>query len=369
MKRVLQVTGGMNRAGAETMLMNVYRAIDRSGLQFDFLVYTDKKQDYENEIISLGGRVIHITEMNPINAAYKIWEVIKNYGPYIAVHAHTLHNNAFVMLAARHNKRILRISHSHNTQNNVNTSIAKKMYEKITKIIIRKYSQVWLACGEEAGEYLFGSEFQERGKVVNNGVNLSLFNHRDVRCDLLVKELDLEGKLVIGSIARLAEVKNHVFMLEIARAMKEKQIPFKMILVGQGELKEQIQEKINEYKLDADVTLTGVRSDIPDLLQVFGVFLMPSLFEGNPVTLIEAQASGLPCVISDVITDKIDMGLDLISRCSLKDPAEKWCEQIIESAKMRCTDYDTIALKFIERKYDSNTVAQILTGFYLGGGE
>jgi glycosyltransferase EpsF len=366
MDRILQVVGGMNRAGAETMLMNAYRAIDRTKLQFDFLVYSEKKQDYEDEIYSLGGRVIRILGGNPLNYVRKIDRVISEYGPYTAVHAHMLHNNAFAMIAAKRYKGVLRISHSHNTKNRTESGVIINIYEILTKRIIQKESQIWLACGREAGEYLFGKKFNIRGKVVNNGVDLSVYNHRSERCEDIVNEFSLGNKLVIGNIARLTEVKNHKFMIEIANHMKKMKIPFKMLLVGQGELKEELQQMINNNGLNDEVVLTGVRSDIPDLLQVFDVFIMPSLFEGNPVTLVEAQASGLPCVISDVITDKIDMGLGLMYKCSLDDTVEKWIEEIIKARNNRCYDYEKIRECFQVKKYDSKTMADELEQIYQG---
>ena len=290
MDRVLQVIGGMNRAGAETMIMNTYRAIDREKIQFDFLVYSDKKQDYEDEILSLGGRVIRVSVKNPLEYISKIDDVINKYGPYIAIHAHTLHNNAFAMLAAKRHKGVVRISHSHTTRNQVITSGVKRVYESLTKIIIKKESQVWLACGEEAGLYLFGERFKECGHVINNGIDLSLYDHCNPQCEDVKKEFQLDADIVIGNIGRLTEVKNHAFMLKIAEKLKERNLNFKMVFIGQGELKEQIQERIRKMNLDDVVVMTGVRSDIPDFLHIFDVFLMPSIFEGNPVTLIEAQA-------------------------------------------------------------------------------
>lgn len=364
MDRVLQVIGGMNRAGAETMIMNTYRAIDRKKIQFDFLVYSDKKQDYEDEILSLGGRVIRVSVKNPLEYISKIDDVINKYGPYIAIHAHTLHNNAFAMLAAKKHKGVVRISHSHNTQNQVNVSFAKKVYESLTKKIIQKESQVWLACGEEAGLYLFGERFREHGHVVNNGINLSLYDHRNPECENVRKEFKLDADIIIGNIGRLTEVKNHSFMLKIAEKLKERNLNFKMVFIGQGELKDQIKEEIRKMDLEDVVIMTGVRSDIADFLQIFDVFLMPSIFEGNPVTLIEAQASGVSCVVSESITDKIDLGLGLINKASLSQSIDFWCDLIVQAASHRVDDYGKIKKIFQSKKYDSLSIANQLTNIY-----
>ncbi len=366
MERVLQVTGGMNRAGAETMLMNAYRKIDRNKLQFDFLVYTDKKQDFEDEILELGGRVIHITGCKFYNYIIKINEVINKYGPYIAVHAHNLHNNAFIMLAAKKHKEILRISHSHNTTYGISNTLLTKFYIWITKKIIKKYSQVWCACGEEAGEYLFGKEFKKRGIVINNGIDLSEYNHRSVECEKIVQKYNLKDNLVIGAIGRLMKVKNQSFMIKIAKKLKDMDIKFKMLIVGEGVMRVELENEIDRLNLNEDVLLLGLRSDISNLLQIFDVFIMPSYFEGNPVALVEAQASGLPCVVSDTITDKMDMGLELITRCSLNDNIDYWCDKLINSKCKRINDYKIIEEAFKKNLYDSISTARILYNIYKG---
>jgi glycosyltransferase EpsF len=367
MERVLQVVGGMNRAGAETFLMNVYRKLDRTKLQFDFLVYTDEKQDYEDEIVSLGGQIIHMpchAGFGMIKSISKIKKVIREYGPYVAVHAHTLHNIAFVLLALKGFKNVKCIAHSHCTQNAVRASFIKKLYEKWSLNIIRKNSKYCLACGEEAGLYLFGDKFREQGIVVNNGVDVETYFQSE---SISETEKELWGiksdDLIIGNIARFSPVKNHAFMIEFAKYLQKNDISFKMLLIGQGELYQEIAEKIKAERLEERVLLLGLREDIPKLLKTMDVFFMPSLFEGNPVTLVEAQASGIPCVISDTITAKMDIGLDLIYRCSLADNMSAWYEAIqkIKSKKVSKTEVESA---FTSKRYDINSVVNLLISIY-----
>ena len=369
MNRILQVVGGMNRAGAETFLMNVYRKLDKSKIQFDFLVYTDKKQDYEDEIITLGGRVIHMpcsSGFGALKSVRMIKKVLHKYGPYTAVHAHTLHNSAFAMLASKKFKEIKRITHSHNTHNTINPSFIKRFYEKWTFKVIRKRSQFWLACGEEAGLYLFGEEFSKKGTVVNNGVDVDKYFYSEpISQDEKLKLGITDKDLVIGSVARFAPVKNHIFMVEFAKYLQDNNVPFKMLLVGEGDLKHEISDKVVDYKLKDNVLLLGLREDIPNLLKTMDVFFMPSLFEGNPVTLIEAQASGLPCVISDAITEKIDLGVGLISRCSLNNDFGVWLKTI-QDAKNAETNKLAIDKAFNERKYGVDSTVNQLIKIYEG---
>lgn len=369
MKRVLHIIGGMNRAGAETMMMNIYREINKDQLQFDFLVYNNDKQDYEDEILSLGGRVIHMPIKDGICGSIKsihdIRRVIKTYGPYCAIHAATLHNSAFALLAASGIKNCKKIVHSHNTANTVNPSIIKKIYNFTTKCIIRHLSDECLACGQEAGEYLFGKKrFDKKGIILNNSVDIDRFY--DVSSDNIINVKNAlgikDGELVIGSIARISQVKNHRRMIEIALELKKRGIPFKMIFVGRGDLEKELKELTKRLDLVPHIIFAGVRSDIPVLMHIFDVFLMPSLFEGNPVTLIEAQSAGLPAVISDVITEKIDLGLGLINQVSLNDNNNRWVEMILSINKSilpKETIKNSLRAKGYDLTYNTNLLCNI----------
>lgn len=372
MNKILQVMGGMSRAGAETFIMNVYRHIDRTEFQFDFLVYTNEHQDFEDEIERLGGEVLHIPLKQGVVGAIKsitqIRRVIRDNGPYIAIHAQTLHNIAFPLLSSLSFPGVVRIAHSHNTHNRTTTNFTVRLYESVTKWIIRQYAHVWLACGEEAGEYLFGKKFKEKGIVVNNGIDLTRFLAPDeVRLSHIRKEFDLGGKLVIGSVARLQDVKNHDFMIDIAYYLKKKGVAFKMLFAGRGELKDTIQSKIDGLGLSQEVVLMGIRSDIADLMNVFDVFLMPSKFEGNPVTLVEAQAASTPCVISDTITDQMDLGLGLIYKKSLSDTADIWADEIVNTQKSPKPNEDNVRVAFHERRYDIQSTVELVSEIYLKG--
>lgn len=369
MIRVLQVMGCMNRRGAETFIMNVYRKIDKTKVQFDFLVYEDQKQDYEDEILSLGGRVIHAncqTGIKGIKSISIIKRVINEYGPYKVIHAQTLFNICYAMLASKSFPKMLRISHSHNTKNRVATSAPVKLYEWFSSRIIRKYTQVMCACGEDAGVFLFGEKFKSNGIILKNGIDLNIFCYKDSNaCDTIIKEYDLKDILVIGSVARFYAVKNHVFMVKVAQSLKQRGIKFKMLLVGDGELKSTIEALIIDHNLQNEVICTGQRSDINNLMHVFDAFLMPSYFEGNPVTLVEAQAAGTPCVITDNITDEIDMGLGLILKCSLADDPEKWADTLLEARKCRVSDTKQIKDKIALKGYDAQATADKLLDIYL----
>lgn len=364
MIRVLQVIGGMNLRGAETFLMNVYRKINRTQVQFDFLVYSNDKQDYEDEILSLGGRVIHMPCSRGIGA-YKsiksIKEIIRQYGPYKAIHAQTLYNISYALLAAKSFPEILRISHSHSTKNALSANFLHRLYERWAAYVIRRETQVMVACGEDAGEFLFGEKFKTEGIVLKNGIDLDKHCPKNHSAIYAIKsQYQLEDKLVIGAVGHFYEVKNHRFMIEIAESLKEKSVDFKMLLVGKGVLQDEIKQIVLNKGLQDKVVFLDTRTDIPDLMHVFDIFLMPSHFEGNPVTLVEAQAAGTHCVMSDVITDEMDMGLNLITKISLNKSACFWAEKIAKISKKKNIEETLIRTKISACGYDAQATADQL---------
>ena len=374
MKKVLHVMAGMNRAGAETMIMNIYRNIDRTKIQFDFVVYSNEKQDYEDEITQLGGSVIHVPikrGVAMVKSIVAIRKILKANGPYCAIHAATLFNSAYPMLASLFIPHIVRVVHSHSTRNTLNANLAGRIYESLSRFIINLIGQKFIACGEEAGKYLFGNKFTQKGLILNNAVNIDNFydTHKDA-VERLRSELGIdESTLVIGNVARLEEVKNHAKMIDIARHMKSCQIKFKMLFVGRGELENKIKEDIKLCGLENEICLLGLRSDVPDLLHIMNVLLMPSLFEGNPVSLIEAQAAGTPCVISDIITDKIDMGLNLIYKVSLSSSPETWIEAILKASKSIRPNKEQVVISLRDNGYDINETTKLMMDIYMGTNE
>lgn len=369
--RVLHVIGGMNRAGAETMIMNVYRNTDRTRFHFDFLVYSENTQDFEDEIAVLGGHVIHtdlFTTKSPLKMVSTIHRVIKEYGPYDAIHCATLFNSAYALIASLPFRGLKRITHSHNTKNTISGSMLGKVYEKCAGAVIRRLTHIPIACGREAGNFLFGRKiFEKQGHVILNSVDIGRFAKPDRRkSSVLVENLHIDGHKIITSVARFQPVKNHAFMLEIASCLKQQDAKFKMLLVGNGELYPEIERQIHERGLSDYVILMGIRADIPEILAVSDVFLMPSYFEGNPVSLIEAQVAGCHCVISDSITETIDIGLGLVERVSLERDASTWARKITAMSRTDIAYSDTVrAVK--AAGYDLDETTALLCRLYEQG--
>lgn len=337
-QRVLHVLSGMNRGGAETMVMNLYRKMDRSKVQFDFLTYRNDPCAYDEEILSLGGRLFYVPSIgqsNPLTFVKNIRNTIKENGPFSAVHAHTDFQTGFIALAARLAGVQVRVCHSHNTSWKTGFNWKDRLQLMVFRRLILAYATELCACGEDAGRFLFGRSNMERKRVhlLPNGIDLDLFSPAGQAADDEKKARGIASdRLIIGHVARFHEVKNHAFLLKLAVHLKKRGVRFQMVLAGDGPLREQMEEEAQRLNLLSDVLFLGTEEHIHELMRTFDVFVMPSLYEGLPVVLVEAQASGLPCIISDTITEKVDTGLGLVKRVSLSKPMDIWAETIVRAA-------------------------------------
>lgn len=356
-KRILHVVSAMHRGGAETMIMNLYRNIDRKKVQFDFIVHSDKKGDYDDEIMSLGGRIIKcksLGSLGPIKYIKELSEIIKQNGPFQAIHSHTDFQGGFVALAAKKANISKRICHSHNTRWVANPNIKHKLQLTLFKEMIDKYATDYCACGVDSASFLFKKSKIDSNKItyLNNAIEVEKFN-ASIDYDYLRKELNIKNdEMIIGHIGRFYEQKNHRYIVKIGRYLKNNNYKFKILLVGQGPLQQEIREMVNEYNLDENIKFLGVREDIPNLMKLFDVFLFPSFFEGLPVVLVEAQAAGLPCLISDSITKEVDMGVNLLNYLSIKDDIEKWIEEIKLIKDKQIPSYEERVLKIQKKGYE-----------------
>lgn len=308
MIRVLQVLGSLQRGGAETMVMNIYRNIDREKYQFDFLVKDHVNNGYEEEVKLLGGRIFHVESAKKIGVIKYILQqrnIMANNGPYDVVHSHVNILSGLTVLAAWLAGVRLRISHSHNTKFN-----NSKIMVSLCKPMIYLFSNKLVACGQEAGKALFG---KRKFVVIPNGIEISRFlvsNYNEIETIRNNLKMDTK-KLQICHIGRFNDVKNHKFIIEVAKCLEKDEILFELHFLGDGELLNAIKELVNEYSLSS-VFFHGSVSNANEYLKASDVFILPSKHEGLPVTLVEAQCAGLPCFIAENITKEVDFGIDLI---------------------------------------------------------
>lgn len=361
--RVLHITGAMNRAGTETMLMNIYRNIDREKIQFDFVTYSKQEAHYDEEIRQLGGRVIHIDRPQSIKEHVS---VMKRYGPYDVVHAHTLFHCGTALVAAKIAGVPVRIAHAHTTEDNEN-SLLRKIYLQTMREVINKFSTNLLACSSNAGSYLFGEKGLSGWKYAYFPNLIEYKKFMDYSRDdvfAFKKDAGLTNQLVIGHVGRFIEPKNHRFLLEILKVVKQKQENCKLLLVGDGDLRKKIEESAKEQGLSENIIFAGLREDVHTMFQCMDVFVFPSKYEGLGLVLLEAQASGLPCVVSEAIQPEADLNIGLMTRLSLRTSAENWAELILEKARKKEMDQKKIRNAFVKEGYSMDTGIKKLLSIY-----
>ena len=369
--RILQVTGGMNIGGAETMLMHLYRKIDRSRIQFDFVSFTTNKCHYDDEIKALGGRIFYVAPpnvSNPVRFIADMKDIIERYGPYHAVHAHTLFNSGLALLAARLAGVRTRICHSHNTQGDHGHIFIRKIYFILMRLLIKLNATENVACTKAAGRFLFGEKSLMKGKVdiLYNAVDLAPYKSvkideiNDLKANLGIDE----GTLVLGHVGKFGEQKNHAFLVKLAEFLVGRGLDFKLVLIGEGDLRERIEKEVMDKGLDGYVKFLGVQRNIHLYMRMFDIFVFPSLYEGLGIVLIEAQAAGTPCVISDTIPDECDMGLGLIKKVSLGDSLDSWYEAIISSLKRERIPPEATTKTISENGYDLRATVKTLYNIY-----
>lgn len=332
MNRVLHILSGMNVGGAETFLMNLYRAIDREQVQFDFLVNT-KENVYQDEILSAGGRIFFLPPRNRGIRQYRLnlkcfFEKHREEFQVVQQHLSSL-SSLEPLIMARQAEYPIRIAHCHNTAEG--GSWLHNILHQINKRRIRTIATDYLACSKGAQNWAFGGTgIEERVKVINNGIDINRFLYNETRRRETRRKLGIEDKLVIGHVGRFSVVKNHDFLLQIFRELQFSHPKTCLLLVGTGELEPSIRKLSMQLGLGEKVIFTGVRSDTPDLLNAMDFFVFPSLYEGLPVALVEAQAAGLRIFCSDRVTLSANLTGN-IEYLPLEESPALWAEKIRKS--------------------------------------
>ena len=338
--RVLQVVTHMNRGGLETMLMNYYRHIDRDRVQFDFLVHRDKRAAYDDEIEALGGKIYRLPRLVPWSVHYlKALNCFFDSHPeYKIVHVHQDCLSSVILKVAHKHGVPVRIAHSHSSSQDMDLKFFIKLFYKQ---FIPRYANKLFACSQLAGNWMFsGAPFE----ILNNAIDNVAYTYapetsKKVREQLMIPE----DAFVIGHIGRFSHPKNHSYLIDIFASVASKEPKAKLLMVGDGDLRPEMEAKVRELGLIDRVIFTGVRSDVPELLQAMDVFVFPSLYEGLGIAALEAQASGLPCVISDQVPSDCAL-TDLVEFMSLASSPEEWAERIIASkGTPRRNTYDEVA--------------------------
>ncbi len=361
--RILHVVGAMNRAGTETMLMNIYRNIDRREIQFDFVSYSRHDAHYDQEIREMGGKVITLAKTSSIKALYN---VIKRHGPYHAVHGHTLFHCGITSIAALLAGVKIRISHAHTTLDDSH-SLSRKLYITFMRGTINTFSTNLLACSNGAGDYLFGKRGRMKMKYdyFPNVIEYANFLHTPQAEIAKFKAKEgLENSIVIGHIGRFIEAKNHAFLLDMMKFLVQKNPTVTLLLVGDGDLREQVEATAKKEGIQKNIRFVGIRNDITTMLHCMDVFVFPSLYEGLGLVLLEAQASGIPCIVSGAIQPEADVNIGLVTKLSLNDGPNVWADKAIELAFKKERDVNKIIKGFEKSGYSLTKGISTLKDIY-----
>lgn len=361
MLRVIHSVAVMNRAGQETLLMNLFRKIDRQQIQFDFLCSENRPGDYDEEIAALGGHIIHLP---PVTAGgvRKHWQFMRlarqtlKAHPCDVFHIHTHHAFDAVkeVLAAKAAGVKTVVVHCHSTSAQFHITA-----HKICRLILSLLPVKRFACSQAAGHWMFcGDNF----RVIPNGLDLDVCHYDAAVREEVRRQMGWDGKRIVGHVGRFNEQKNHRFLIDVFEKLHDKHSDTQLVLVGQGEMEEKIRALVAQKGLTAAVSFLGVRDDVIRLYQGMDLFLFPSQFEGLGIVLIEAQACGLPVLTSDAIPPEAFV-TDMMQAMPLSESAQMWAdkaEQMLSDAAPRGDTHDSIA----EAGYDIRRLAADLKKVY-----
>lgn len=325
MKRILHIVGGMYPGGLENFIMNIYRNVDRDKVQFDVIVHSRRDGDHCNEIERLGGKVYVAPRKSkhPIKNFLEIKRIVKE-GHYDVVERHS--DNAFPvtdMVAAKMGGAKKRIYHSHSSNSSHRG--------------LHKFFRTWMgwavtdrfACSDNAGKWMFGKRSYS---VVKNAIDISAYTFNGDERLKVRDEWNVGADKVYAHVGLYAPVKNHLFLIRVFEHIVKAEPSSKLLLIGEGGMREEMEALVKELNLEDKVILTGIRNDVPRLLQMVDLFMFPSIYEGLPLSVIEAQSAGLRALISDVITDEVCV-TDLVTKLSLSEGEEAWAKKAMELSR------------------------------------
>jgi len=355
---VLQVVGALNRGGAESMIMNLYRNINRDKIHFDFVVHSSEKGAFDDEVSSLGGKIYKCPRFNGVNILqYKKWwqDFLATHSEYRILHSH-IRSCASLYLPIAKSQGIRTIVHSHNTSNGKGI---RSLAKRVLQYPLRHQADYLMSCSKKAGEWLFGKKAAESNKYkfLPNAIEVDKYAFNPAIRNQYRKLFDINDKVVFGHVGRFYESKNHGFLLEVFSEVQRNNPNTALFLVGDGPLRNEIENKINKLNLKGSVYLLGVRNDVHNVLQAIDVFLFPSIWEGFPVAVIEAQAAGLPCIISDRITAEVAL-TELIYRLPI-DSINQWVDLALSGLERK-----DVTERIKKAGFDVKESAKDLSEFY-----
>lgn len=367
--RVLNLFTIMNRGGAETMVMNYYRHMDRSRVQLDFLVHREERGAYEDEIEALGGCIYRMPSVRPWTAhSYRkqIRHFLAEHPEYRILHSHMSELGLYAFQVAKQMDIPVRICHAHNRPHGIDLKSPVRWYMKTR---MRPYITHRFMCGQESGEWLFGNKYADEFIQMNNAIDAAAFAYDPARRGKVRQALSLpEDVLTIGHVGRFNKQKNHPFLIDAFAALHREEPRSVLLLVGDGEDRSRVEEQVRASGLTDAVRFLGSRADVSDLLLAMDVFAFPSFFEGLSVASVEAQAAGLPCLISDGVPIECKK-TDLVHILPLGSGADAWGGELLRLAREGRENRKVTTDEIRAAGFDVVYNAQWLEDFYCSAAE
>lgn len=356
--RVCHCLGKLDPGGAETLVMNVLRNMKSKDITFDFLVFDSNPGFYDEEVKEKNCNIYYLKSISNVGLKNYLNQLIDFFkqNKFDVVHSHMDWQGGFIAYAA-HKAGIKKIVvHSHADQKMFCTDIPHKIMVHINKNLINKYADYCLACSKEAGESLFKGDF----KVLFNGVDLQKFQNPNLELMEQIKsEFNIDVlDIVLGSVGSLSSNKNQIFLIELLAELVKNRPNYKLVLVGQGSEEKNLKKRVKELNLEDHVIFTGIRQEIPEFMNIFDIFLFPSIHEGLGIVAIEAQASGTPCIVSDTIPRSVLVNENLISFCKLD--LNVWKKRILDRLLFKIKSK-------VDNKYSINYTCDLLEKIYTEG--
>ncbi len=369
--KVLILTGTMNVGGIENQLMHLLRKSDKEKFQIDFTTTIDNPF-YKDEIESLGSKCIRLPKtegLHFLKYCKALYRVIKENN-YDIVHSHELFHSGMVLLTAKLAGVKCRVVHAHNwcDGNNLNEkrSLKRRYYNSFMRCLIRHNATEFVACSTLAGKFLYGENIVNKPNyhLVFNSVDTGKF--LDKYDEVPTGEFCEENKKNVIQVGRFSEVKNQLFTVEIAKIFKQRGSNIRILCVGNdgNDYENRVREKIKQEKVEDNILLLGVRKDIDDLMRKSAVFLLPSQYEGMPLVLIEAQTSGIQCIVADTFSHEVDFGIDTVHWLPITESAEYWANEIEKYVNVEHAEKQDVVDAVKKYGFDSNEFANKICDLY-----
>lgn len=362
--RILEICGNLNIGGAQLVAANISRYAENT-MKFDYLVFGDRIGEYEHDVMEKGNRVLHIPEIGGRYFHYfKYLRKLMRDNHYDVVHCHTMFNCGIAMLAAKLEKVPGRLSHSHTISTDEKRSPLRLLYNKIMQVLIRICANQYLACGMTAGKVLYGDKwFARHGTVIPNGINVAAYQYSAENRLRIRKQYHWENSFVVGHVGHYVDVKNQAFLIQLAPEIKAIRENAEIVLFGEGENRERLSDEIKALRVDDYVHLMGNVDNIHEVLSAMDVFAFPSLYEGTPLALIEAQANGLPCIISAAVPGDACILNDIVA-LELQDEEERWVSAICGACRTNSAKKaEIVSERYGDVRSSMNAIYQIFNKF------